>query len=140
MRTLLLLSVLLSLGAVDIDGLPEGLAIDPKGLLGGEEYAAFDVGFITRKIQDFGYLDARVEFTGGRMIASPGKRYTITRFVMSNDEISFLFDCDMPMTQKNREMFEKLFPDFAVDRYMDPDDHSVQLVFRQPPASADAAP
>ena len=60
MRLLVLFLLASSLGALEVEGLPKEVIVDPKQIVEGKDYDVLNVGYVTRCMQDSGYLSAKV--------------------------------------------------------------------------------
>ncbi len=124
MRTFILIWFVTMLGAVEITQLPKEVAIDPKQLLGGKEHELFDTGYVTKRMQMYGYLDAKVKIQDGKMVAIPGERFTI-RSLTIKGATPERQACEIPITPDNTQLLQSIFSDFAWGRALTLEDHGV---------------
>jgi len=115
MKLLILLLFTTMLGAVEIEGLPSEVTVDPKEIIAGKEYEVFATGYVTVRLQKYGYLDAKVHFQDGKMIATPGKRYTI-RSVTIIGATPERQACEIAITPDNMQLLQMMFSSYVWGR------------------------
>ena len=110
MRLLVLFLLASSLGALEVEGLPKEVILDSKHILEGKDYEAFTVGYVTKCMQDFGYLNAKVVLQNEVMKALPGDRYTIREITIKGGAHD-VHKCEITITPDNMSLLRRIFSD-----------------------------
>ncbi|MBA3698705.1 MAG: hypothetical protein H0W78_07615 [Planctomycetes bacterium] len=128
MRLFILIFFAATIEGVEIAQLPKEVTIDFKEILAGKEYEAFNIGYVTVRMQKYGYLDAKVVVQDGRMTAIPGNRFTIRSLTIPgvNPERQA---CEIPITPDNMQLLQVLFSDFNSGRSITTEDHGIHYTF-----------
>ncbi len=125
MKLLILFLIATTLGALEIEELPKEVIVDPKQILEGQGYEVINVGYVTRRMQDFGYLNAKVVMQNEKMKAIPGDRYTIREMTI-NDGTPDVHKCEIVITPDNMLFLQRVFVDCTWDSSINDKDKSVR--------------
>lgn len=125
MRLLVLFLLASSLGALEVEGLPKEVILDSKHILEGKNYEAWTVGHVTKCMQDFGYLNAKVVLQNEMMKAIPGDRYTIREITIKGGAHDG-HKCEIAMTPDNMSLLRRIFADCDWDQLIKVEDKSVR--------------
>lgn len=125
MKLLILFLIATTLGALEIEGLPKEIIVDPKQILEGQAYEVINVGYVTRRMQDFGYLNAKVVMQNEKIKAIPGNRYTIREMTI-NDGTPDVHICEIAITPDNMLFLQRVFADCTWDSSINDKDKSVR--------------
>ena len=128
MRLLVLFLLASSLGALEVEGLPKEVIVDPKQIVEGKDYDVLNVGYVTRCMQDSGYLSAKVVQQNEVMKAIPGDRYTIREITIKGG-VHDVHKCEIVITPDNMSLLRRIFADCDWDSSIIEEGKSVHYTY-----------